>query len=406
MSRWKWLAIAVVVIVLGLIGYRLMHGGGAAGMRRGGPGGAEGEDKTPVAVTAVAATRQNVPVSFDALGTVQALNTVTVRPQVSGPIEEIEFKEGQEIKAGSVIARIDPRPLQAALDQAKAKKKQDEAQLAGARSTQSRYEELIQKHFVAAQDLENQRHTVNQLQATLAGDDAAITAAQVQLGYTRIQAPIDGVAGIRQVDLGNIVTANSTAIVVLTQVHPINVIFTLPEQNLDQVRSPTPLPVTALDRTDSHVLASGTLTVVDNQIDASTGTFKLKAQFDNVDNALWPGQFVNVRLQVRTLEGAIVVPLPALQRGPEGSYVFLIGADRTVSMQPVTAGIETGDGNVVIAKGLEEGQQVVTEGQFRLKPGSPVLALKPGETPPPALAAPEGKGGQGRRGGGRRGGSD
>ena len=410
MSRWKWLAIAVAVIVVGVIAFRLMSGGGAGGpggMRRGGPGGPGGaggeDDKTPVAVTAVAATKENVPVTFDALGTVQALNTVTVRPQVSGPIEEIEFKEGQEIKAGSVIARIDPRPLQAALDQAKAKKKQDEAQLAGAKSTQSRYEELIQKHFVAAQDLENQRHTVNQLQATLAGDDAAITAAQVQLGYTQIQSPIDGVAGIRQVDVGNIVTANSSAIVVLTQVHPINVIFTLPEQDLDQVRSPEPLLVTALDRTDSHVLATGKLTVVDNQIDSSTGTFKLKAEFDNVDNTLWPGQFVNVRLQVRTLAGAVVVPLPAVQRGPEGSYVFLVGEDKTVTMQPVTPGIETGSGNIVIVKGLNEGQEVVTEGQFRLKPGSKVLALKPGETPPAAVAPADGKG-QGRRGGGRRGG--
>src|SRR3982751_2588632 len=183
MSRWKMIAIAVGVLVVAAVGYRMLGGGGATGHRgQGGPGAAGGaggdKDDTPVAVTAVPGTRQNVPVTFDALGTVQALNTVTIRPQISGAVESIEFKEGQEIKAGSVIARIDPRPLQAALDQAKAKKQQDAAQLAGAKSTLSRYEELIQKHFVAAQDLENQRHTVNQFQATLAGDDAAITSAE------------------------------------------------------------------------------------------------------------------------------------------------------------------------------------------------------------------------------------
>ena len=407
MSRWKMIAIAVGVLVVAAVGYRMLSGGGSASPRgQGGPGGGGDKDDTPIAVTAVPVTRQDVPVTFDALGTVQALNTVTIRPQISGAVESIEFKEGQEIKAGSVIARIDPRPLQAALDQAKAKKQQDAAQLAGAKSTLSRYEELIQKHFVAAQDLENQRHTVNQFQATLAGDDAAITSAEVQLSYTKIQSPIDGVAGIRQVDVGNIAQANSTAIVVLTQVHPISVIFTLPEQNLDQVRTKPdaePLAVSALDRTDSHVLATGELAVIDNQIDSTTGTFKLKSQFSNVDNVLWPGQFVNVRLTVRTLDKAVVVPAPALQRGPEGSYVFLVGEDKTVTMQPVTAGIETGDGKIVITKGLEENQQVVTEGQFRLKPGSKVLALKPGETPPAAVAT-DAKGDKSQRGGRRRGG--
>lgn len=358
-----------------------------AGCGGGSRGGRDGkDDEAPVAVTAVPTSRQDVPLTLDALGTVQALNTVTVRPQVGGQIEAIAFKEGQEIKAGDVIARIDPRPLQAALDQALAKKKQDEAQLASARGTLKRYEELGTKHFVAAQDLENQRHTVGQFEAGLAGDDAAIASARLQLAYTTIKAPIDGVAGLRQVDVGNVVQANSSAIVVLTQVHPINVMFSLPEQHLGVVRAPVgdPLAVAALDRGDSHVLANGTLAVVDNQIDANTGTFKLKAQFDNADNALWPGQFVNVRLTVRTLAGALVVPTPALQRGPEGSYVFVVGADNSVSMQPVQTGAETADGKIVVTKGLEESQQVVTEGQFRLKAGSKVLALKPGEAPPPA----------------------
>jgi len=342
-----------------------------------------------------------VPVRLEALGTVQALNTVTLRPQVSGQIEAITFREGQEIKAGEVIARLDARPLKAALDQVRAKKVQDQAQLATAQGTLKRYEELGAKHFVSAQDLENQRHSVGQFQAALAADDAAIASAQLQLDYATIRAPIDGVAGIRQVDVGNVVQANSSAIVVLAQMHPITVIFSLPEQHLDAVRGVADaLKVEALDRGDSHVLATGALTVVDNQIDPGTGTFKLKAQFDNADNALWPGQFVNVRVEVRTLANALVVPAPALQRGPEGGYVFVVGADGAASMQAVQTGVATDDGQVVISQGLQEGQPVVTEGQFRLKQGSKVLALKPGETPPPAAPAEKGKRGAGARRGG------
>ena len=383
--------------LLGFIGYRLVSGGSGRGTTgRGGPGADE-----PVAVTVVPATRRDVPVRLEALGTVQALNTVTVRPQVGGQIEAIAFREGQEIAAGEVIARLDARPLKAALDQVRAKKVQDQAQLATAQGTLKRYEELGAKHFVSAQDLENQRHTVGQFQAALAADDAAIASAQLQLDYATIRAPIDGVAGIRQVDVGNVVQANSSAIVVLAQMHPITVLFSLPEQHLDAVRGAADaLKVEALDRGDSHVLATGALTVVDNQIDPGTGTFKLKAQFDNADNALWPGQFVNVRVEVRTLANALVVPAPALQRGPEGGYVFVVGADGAASMQAVQTGVATDDGQVVISQGLQEGQQVVTEGQFRLKQGSKVLALKPGETPPPAAPAEKGKRGAGARRGG------
>ncbi len=396
MARWKPVSIVLGLALLGFIGYRLVSGGGRGTMGRGGPGADE-----PVAVTVVPAVRRDVPVQLEALGTVQALNTVSVRPQVGGQIEAITFREGQEIKAGEVIARLDARPLKAALDQVRAKKVQDQAQLATAQGTLKRYEELGARHFVSAQDLENQRHSVGQFQAALAADDAAIASAQLQLDYATIRAPIDGVAGIRQVDVGNVVQANSSAIVVLAQMHPITVLFSLPEQHLDAVRGAADaLKVEALDRGDSHVLATGALTVVDNQIDPGTGTFKLKAQFDNADNALWPGQFVNVRVQVRTLAQALVVPAPALQRGPEGSYVFVVGADGTAAMQAVQAGVATDDGQLVISKGLEDGQQVVTEGQFRLKQGSKVLALKPGETPPPAAPVEKGKRGAGARRGG------
>lgn len=397
MARWKLVSIVLGLALLGFIGYRLVSGGSGRGTTgRGGPGADE-----PVAVTVVPAMRRDVPVRLEALGTVQALNTVTLRPQVSGQIEAITFREGQEIKAGEVIARLDARPLKAALDQVRAKKVQDQAQLATAQGTLKRYEELGAKHFVSAQDLENQRHSVGQFQAALAADDAAIASAQLQLDYATIRAPIDGVAGIRQVDVGNVVQANSSAIVVLAQMHPITVLFSLPEQHLDAVRGAADaLKVEALDRGDSHVLATGALTVVDNQIDPGTGTFKLKAQFDNADNALWPGQFVNVRVEVRTLANALVVPAPALQRGPEGGYVFVVGADGAASMQAVQTGVATDDGQVVISQGLQEGQQVVTEGQFRLKQGSKVLALKPGETPPPAAPAEKGKRGAGARRGG------
>jgi membrane fusion protein, multidrug efflux system len=384
MSRGKIILIVIVVGLAGLIGYRSFSGAGGASQRRGG-----GDADQPIPVTAVAAGTENVPLNLDALGTVQALNTVSVRPQVGGQVEAILFREGQEIAKGEVIARIDARSYQAQLDQAIAKKKQDEATLGGARSTLKRYEELIQKNFVAAQDLENQRHTVRQLEALVASDDAAIASARVQVGYATITAPIDGLAGIRLMDVGNVVQGSQAdAIVVLTQVHPINVLFTLPEQQLERVRgSGDALKVTARDRADNRVIATGTLAVIDNQIDATTGTFKLKAEFTNADNQLWPGQFVNVRLEVGELANALTVPTQALQRGPEGSYVYLVKDDATVALQPVKPGTEAAGGKTVVLEGLKPGDRVVSEGQFRLKPGAKVLALAPGEAPPAPAAA-------------------
>ncbi len=407
MSRWKWAIGVVAVVLAGVIAWRLMsERPGAA--RRGG-----GAADAPVPVTVMPVEQKDVPIYLSALGTVQALNTVTVNTQVSGQLESIHFTEGQEVKAGDLIARIDPRTFQAALDQALAKKKQDEAQLSASRSTLKRYEELIRQHFVAAQDLENQRQLVRQQEALVAADDAAIATARTQLGYTKITAPIDGIAGIRLVDVGNLVTANSgSGIVVLTQVHPINVIFNLPEQNLEDVRASSaadPLPVTALDRTDSHPIADGVLKVIDNQIDTTTGTFKLKAEFANEKNALWPGQFVNVRVRVRTVRSGLVVPATAVQRGPDGSYAYVVQPDSTVAMVPLQLGNEAGDNTILVTAGLKAGDKVVTEGQFRLKPGSKVRALAPGEAAPPTSEAeldklkqqnPERPRQRGRRGGG------
>ena len=388
MSRfWKITLIVIAVVVLAIVGVRLLHkpAGKAAGAPAAGAK-ADGPEATPVPVTVVPVERQNVPVFLTALGTVQALNTVTVNPQVGGQLLSLDFQEGQPVKKGQVLAQIDPRTYQAALDQALAKKRQDEAQLATAKSNLARSQDLAAKGYISKQDLDTLRNTSSQYQAAVASDAASIRDAQVQLAYTKVISPIDGLAGIRNVDPGNVVSA-STAIVTLTQLHPIYVMFTLPEQNLDLVRGAaandsSPLEVTALDRVDAHPIATGgVLKVIDNQIDTSTGTFRLKSQFANEKNELWPGQFVNVRLQVRTAMGALVIRAQAVQRGPDGDYVYQVQGDSTVKMQAVVVAGEVGDSHVMIGSGLKAGDRVVTEGQFRLKPGSKVNALKPGEVP-------------------------
>jgi multidrug efflux system membrane fusion protein len=406
MSRfWKIALVVVVVLVLLGVGLRLMHkpGGPQAGQAKAQD--KEGQQGPPVPVTVVPVARQDVPVYLTALGTVQALNTVAISPQVSGRLMSLEFTEGQPVKKGQVLAQIDPRTFQAAYDQAVARRRQDQAQLATARANYARSQELGPKGYIAKQDLDALRNTVSQLEATIASDEAQIRDAQVSLGYTKVVSPIDGLAGIRGVDPGNVVTTTST-IVTLTQLHPINVMFNLPEQNLDMVRQAAQgggeLSVAALDRGDAHVLAGGgVLKVIDNQIDASTGTFRLKSEFPNAKNELWPGQFVNVRLQVRTVGGGLVIPAQAVQRGPDGDYVYLVQADNTVKMQPVAVAQEVGDSAVMIASGLAQGQRVVTEGQFRLKPGSKVNPLKPGEVPPAPTQAELDK--AKKSGGGRRG---
>lgn len=398
MSRGKVIAGIVVVVVVGLLGWRMFGSGGESGARRGPPG--AGADTGPIPVTAVAATAQDVPLYLTALGTVQALNTVTVSAQVSGQLKAVHFAEGQEVKQGDLIAEIDPRSYQAALEQALAKKKQDEAQLAASLGTLKRYEDLIEKKFVSAQDLENQRQIVRQQQAMIAGDAAAVDNARTQLSFTKVIAPINGLAGIRQVDAGNLVQANGSAIVVLTQTRPLNVIFNLPQQDMSKVREAdqTPLMVTALSRTDSTPIAEGELKVIDNSIDTSTATFKLKSEFPNTDSKLWPGEFVNVRLAVRTVKDGIVVPATGVQQGPDGEYAWVVQGDSTVKMQPVvTAGTVEG-GGVLVASGLATGDRVVTEGQFRLKTGIKVTPMAPGEVAAPTPVPSDGKkkGGRGR----------
>ena len=412
MSRfWKIVLLVVAVLVVAVVGVRLMGGkkGDAAGPAAEGRQGGDPANAGPVPVTVIEAARQDVPVYAGALGTVAAMNTVTVSPQVGGQLISLNFKEGQEVKKGDLLAQIDPRTLQASYDEAAAAKRQNEAQLATARSNYQRSNSAEYRQYVAKTDLDTQRNQVAQFESAVAANEASMRAAQVQLQYTRVTAPISGIAGIRAVDAGNIVSAG-TALVTLTQIHPIHVVFNLPERQLPAVRQAQAagaVDIAALDRNDAHVLTDGgKLDVVDNQISSDSGTFRARALFDNEDNSLWPGQFVNVRMQLRTIAGGVVIPTQAVMRGPDGEYVYIVKPDSTVAMQTVKSGVEVGDSQVQITEGLKGGERVVSEGQFRLKPGAKVTALKPGETPAAPteaeLKAAQQQGGGGRRGGGPR----
>jgi membrane fusion protein, multidrug efflux system len=364
-----------IVVIGGLLvvvaaGFGLWHWLGS-------PAAAKLEPVAPagVPVDAVAAVRKDVPVYLSGLGTVQAFNTVTIHSRVDGEIVKIAFTEGQDVKAGDLLAQIDPRPLQAALDQAKAKLAQDEAQLENAKLDLARYEALGQKEFASRQSVDTQAATVRQLEATIRGDQAAIDSAQVQLGYATITSPIDGRTGVRLVDQGNIVHASdATGLVVITQLKPISLIFTLPEENLpaiNQAMAEGPLVVVALSRDEKDRYGEGRLSLVDNQIDQSTGSIRLKATFPNDNLALWPGQFVNARLLLRTQRNVVTVPSDAVQRGAQGMYAYVVKPDSTVALQPLQVG-QISAGTAVIESGVEEGQRVVVAGQYRLQPGTKV----------------------------------
>jgi len=358
----------------------------------------------PVPVLIAAATTQDVPIYLDGLGTVQAFNTVTIKPMVDGPLIEVDFKEGQTVKKGDVLARIDPRIYQAALDQAVAKKAQDEAQLANAKVDLARYEKLVANKYASEQQAQTQRALVTQLSGLIQQDQAQIDTAKTNLSYTTITSPIDGRTGIRQVDAGNIVHASdTTGIVVITQLHPISVLFTLPQQDLEQViaalHSGTPVVQAfpqGVETDPKNVLDTGTLAVLDNQVDPTTGTIKLKATFPNPGDKLWPGGFVGVRLQVATDKNATVVPPAAIQQGPNGTYVYVVNADNTVTRRAVTVSHE--DARIsIIASGLKPGDKVVTDGASRLSDGKTIeIAPAPGK-PAPIAQQPHAPG-AGRRG--------
>jgi multidrug efflux system membrane fusion protein len=351
-----------------------------------------GQGATPV--LAVAAKRADVPVYINAVGTTKPLNTVTVRPQVDGKLVAINFKEGQDVKKGDVLARIDPTIYKALYDQALAKKAQDEAQLANARSDMTRYQKLVASNAINKQQADTQRAMVAQFTALVQADQAAIENTQATLGYTTITAPISGRIGIRMVDEGNYVRASdaSSAIVVITQLKPIAVVFNLPQQDLDRVNSAFaqgPLDVDALRSADNAVIDSGKLTVVDNQVDSSTGTVKLKAEFPNTNLKLWPGQFVNVRLLIDTLKQVVVIPTGAVQRGPDGAFVYVVKPDNTVTVRPVTVQKQD-ELQTVVKRGLTPPERLVTTGFARLTEGAKVAVAGPGGTPaaPPANSRP------------------
>ena len=325
-----------------------------------------------VPVQATVATKRDVPVYLTGLGTVQAFNTVTVKTRVDGELQKVAFTEGQDVKAGDLLAQIDPRPFQATLDQATAKKVQDEAQLANAKVDLQRFASLATRDFATKQQLDTQKALVAQLQAQIEGDQAAIDSARTQLDYATITSPISGRTGIRLLDQGNIVHAtDTTGLVVVTQLQPISVIFTLPEDQLASVKAAMasgPATILAMSR-DGKQLADGTLALVDNQIDQSTGTIRLKGTFANRDGALWPGEFVNIRLLASTAHNAVTVPSAALQRGPDGYYAYVVKPDGTVEMQPLEIG-QIAAGTAIVDSGLSAGEQVVTAGQYRLQPGA------------------------------------
>src|SRR5882757_9393388 len=349
------------------------HGGGAAG------GG-------PVPVVAGKVEQKDTPMYLDGLGTVQAFNTVTVHTRVDGELQQVLFTEGQDVKKGDLLAVIDPRPFQAALDQAIAKKAQDEAQLANAKVTLARNTDLLKKKVIDQQDFDTSKYQGDQFQAAVQADQAAIEAAKTQLDYTQIKSPIDGRIGVRLVDVGNIVhAADQTGIVVITQMHPISVVFTLPEQNLQEILNQGGanggLKVLALDRGNTNTLDEGALAVVDNEIDPTTGTVKLKATFPNNELKLWPGKFVNARLILTTRKDATVIPSSVVQRGPQGTYAYLIKQDKTVEMRPIKVAQTEGD-LALVDEGLKPGEQVVVDGQYKLQPGAHVELTTPHASSP------------------------
>jgi len=333
-----------------------------------------------VAVDAAVAKRADVPVYLDGLGTVQAFYTVKITARVDGELQKVAFVEGQMMKKGELLAQIDPRPYQAALDQALATRAKDEAQLANAEQDLQRYAILAPQELASKQTVDTQKALVAQLNAQLKSDQAAIENARTQLGYTRIIAPIDGRTGIRLVDPGNIVRAtDTTGIVVMTQLQPIAVIFTLPEKSLTemaQAMARGAVSVTAIGPNGHSELDRGTAQLIDNQIDPTTGTIRVKAVFPNEKQLLWPGEFVTARVLARTQRQAITIPATALQRGPEGMFTYVIRRDSTVEPRPLTIGHES-DGTVVVDAGLEPGEQVVVSNQYRLQPGARVRVNGP-----------------------------
>ncbi|MCW2238899.1 MdtA/MuxA family multidrug efflux RND transporter periplasmic adaptor subunit [Azospirillum canadense] len=367
-----------------------------------------GGERPPMPVVTAVVEKGDLPIRLNGLGTVSALATVTVRPQVSGQLTQIAFSEGQMVKKGDFLAEVDPRPFQLAVDQAQAQLMRDQAQLKNAQLDLERYRTLVKQDSIAKQQRDTQEALVQQYEGTVKSDQVAVDNAKLNLSYSRITAPVSGRVGLRLVDTGNYVTAGqTTGIVVITQIQPISVLFTLPEDNIPAImarlRGGATLPVTAFDRTRAKTLATGTLETVDNQIDVTTGTVKLRARFDNADQTLFPNQFVNVQLLVDALAGVPLVPVAAVQRGAPGTFVYVANRqDSTVAVRPITLGPSDGT-MTVVEKGLKPGDLVVTEGADKLREGAKVTL--PPEGGAPAAGAPNAgvpPSGEGERGQHRR----
>ena len=355
----------------------------------------------PVPVLVAAAASADVPVYLNAVGTTKAYNTVTLHSQVDGKLIAVNFNEGQDVKKGDILAQIDPTTFKATLDQAIAKKAQDAALLANTKVDLVRYEQLAATNAINRQQADTQRALVAQYTAQVQSDQAAVESAQATLGYTDIRAPIDGRTGIRQVDVGNIIHASdSSGIVVITQIKPISVTFSIPQQDIQTVNdafAKGPLDADALRSDSNKVIENGKLAVIDNQVDSTTGTVKLKADFPNENVQLWPGQFVNVRLLVNTLKGVTVIPTGAVQRGPDGTFVYVVGADDKATMRPITVQKQD-ESQTVVASGLKPSEKVVTTGFARLTDGATVTVGS--NNPAPAAAGTQQGNGQRRQRGG------
>jgi len=373
----------LLVLAAGTGGYFIWRGVKPAVASRGGP--------PPVPVSVAKATHQDVPIFLTGLGTVQATFTVGIHSQVDGKLQDVFFKEGQHVKKDQVLAKIDPRLFQAALDNAKAKKAQDDASLVALQKDLERFRTLGSKGFETQQNLDQQQAKVDAMKATIMADEAQIETAQTQLDYTDIKAPSDGRMGMRLVDPGNIVHASDAGVIAtLVQAQPALGTFTLPAQTLDQVREAMKrgaVEAVAYDRDNRNVLSTGTLQTIDNQIDPATASYKLKASFPNIDEKLWPGEFVNVRLRLFVDENALTVPASAVVSGQQGSFVFVIQPDSSAATKTVKVDRTQGDLAVVTGQ-LQPGERVVTDGQLRLRQGSKVQIKARGDSARVATGAP------------------
>ncbi len=386
-SRWTLAAVLAALAVCGLFGWRVLYGAPTPAQDKAN----SAQTPAPIPVTAAQAEKADFLVYLNGLGSVEPYQTVLVRSRVDGQVTKIDFRQGQMVKQGDPLLQIDARPYQAALDQAIAKKAQDEATLRNAQLDLVRYAALAKEDSVARQKLDAQQATVDELTAQIKGDQGSIDNAQTQVDYTTIRSPITGKTGFRLVDAGNIVhAADTTGIVTIVQLQPISVVFTAPEEQVPAINKALAagvVPVTAMSSDGLTTLSQGHLSVVNDAIDPASGTIGMKATFENADNALWPGLSVSTRLLVDPLKQVTVAPDGAVERGPNGLYAFVIGADNKVEMRPITVGQE-GDGRTVVLTGLSPGENVVTAGQYRLVQGSLIQPAAASPAASSAVAAP------------------